>query len=138
MYLFVYGTLMSDVGHPMGARLAREARLLGPGTISGRLFDLGRYPALVETDSDDELVHGEVYALNSPPASFRWLDPYEGIVPGRQDYSEYDRLLRPVRLHNGKELTAYVYVYRRDLTRGRYIQDGRWRPEYVARETGTN
>ncbi len=31
-HLFVYGSLMSTAGHPMGARLRAEARLIGAAT----------------------------------------------------------------------------------------------------------
>ncbi len=68
-HLFVYGTLMSGAGHRMGARLQREARLVGPARIKGRLYDLGAYPALVETGPADGDVHGEVFELIDPSRS---------------------------------------------------------------------
>src|SRR5688572_4655538 len=101
-WLFVYGTLMSQVRHPMGARLRREARILGEATIEGRLYSLGRYPGLVEAADGHYAVHGEVYALNTPATSLRWLDVYEGIVPGKPDLSPYARVERPVRLASGE------------------------------------
>jgi gamma-glutamylcyclotransferase (GGCT)/AIG2-like uncharacterized protein YtfP len=127
MNLFVYGTLLSCTGHPMGARLAREARLLGPATIKGRLFDLGRYPALIEAGPRDGLVHGEVYVLRSPPATLRWLDAYEGVTNPPKANCEYERVLRPVHLSAGGEVKAAVYLYRRDISRARYLENGRWR-----------
>ena len=50
-HLFVYGTLLSTGGHPNGARLQREARLIGEASLPGRLYRIERYPGLVE-DSD--------------------------------------------------------------------------------------
>jgi gamma-glutamylcyclotransferase (GGCT)/AIG2-like uncharacterized protein YtfP len=45
-HLFVYGTLMSTAsgafGKAMRERLQREAQLVGPAAIQGRLYDLGR------------------------------------------------------------------------------------------------
>ena len=79
-HLFVYGTLLSSAGHPMGARLGREARLIGEASIRAALYSLGRYPGLVEAADRGKRVHGEVYALNSPAASLAWLDAYERIV----------------------------------------------------------
>ncbi len=84
-HLFVYGTLLSTAGHPMGDRLRREARLIGEASIEGQLFSLGKYPGLVEAAGSGARVHGEVYALNAPAASLAWLDAYEGIVPGDGD-----------------------------------------------------
>ena len=63
----------------MGARLGREARLIGEASIEGRLYSLGRYPGLVEAADRESRVHGEVFALNSPAASLAWLDAYERI-----------------------------------------------------------
>jgi gamma-glutamylcyclotransferase (GGCT)/AIG2-like uncharacterized protein YtfP len=124
-HLFVYGTLLSGARHPMGARLAREARLLGDATIRGRLYDLGRYPGLVEAEDADGLVHGEVYTLNSPAASLLWLDLYEGISKdvARNDY---ERRERTVRLTSGGDMTAWVYLYRAPVRGLSPIADGRW------------
>src|SRR5262249_3869026 len=63
-HLFVYGTLLSRVRHPMGVRLRREASLIGAASIQGRLYSLGRYPGLVESADAGDIVHGEAYALN--------------------------------------------------------------------------
>lgn len=124
-HLFVYGTLLSGVRHPMGARLKREARLLGKATVSGRLYDLGRYPGLVEVADPSSIVHGEVFALNSPAASLRWLDTYEGIFdnPG---HSEYERSERTVRLMSGAALKAWVYLYRASVRGLPAVPGGRW------------
>lgn len=122
-HLFVYGTLMSGAGHPMGARLGREGRLVGAATIKGRLYDLGEYPALVGAGHGDNDVHGEAYVLTSP-ALFDWLDAYEGIVPGRE--CEYERVERTIRLEDGRELTAWVYLYRAPVSGRRLIESGRW------------
>jgi gamma-glutamylcyclotransferase (GGCT)/AIG2-like uncharacterized protein YtfP len=125
-YLFVYGTLLSGAGHPMGARLRRQARLVGVATIPGRLYSLGRYPGLVETAGVQERVHGELYALDNPAAALSWLDAYEGIVPGAHDRNEYVRAERLARLTSGEEVAAWVYLYRKDVRRLQPIPDGRW------------
>ncbi len=125
-HLFVYGTLMSGAGHPMGARLGREGRLVGPARIKGRLYRLDWYPALVESGPDDGEVHGEVYELASPEASFEWLDAYEGIIPGREDQSDYARVERTVQTGAGGEMTAWVYLYRAPLRGVPVIASGRW------------
>jgi hypothetical protein len=71
--LFVYGSLLSCVGHPRGTRLRREASLLGQATIQGRLYSLGRYPGLVEAAEGAYPVHGEVYELKTPARVARCL-----------------------------------------------------------------
>jgi gamma-glutamylcyclotransferase (GGCT)/AIG2-like uncharacterized protein YtfP len=128
--LFVYGTLMSTIGHRMALRLAREGRLIGPAAVRGRLYDLGAYPALVEADAEGGEVYGEVHALTDPAASFRWLDAYEGIVPGRD--CEYVRVQRSVRLETGAELTAWLYLYRAPVVGRRLIKCGRWTSRFAS------
>ena len=128
-YLFVYGTLMSASGHPMGVRLAREAWHLGPASMPGRLYDLGKWPGLVDSALPGDRVHGEVYALPSPEDSFRWLDAYEGIAPGIA-VSEYARVQRRVTLEGGLEVNAWIYLYQWDLEQARPLPEGRWRPSH--------
>ena len=86
--LFVYGSLLSRVRHPMGTRLRREARLVGEATVEGRLYSLGRYPGLVEAADSPYPVYGEVYDLKTPASSLEWLDAYESIVPGKPERSQ--------------------------------------------------
>ena len=125
-HLFVYGTLLSSAGHPMGARLGREARLLGEATIAGcRLYSLGRYPGLVEVVDAKAIVHGEVFALNNPAASLVWLDAYERISPDTPN-NDYERCERNVLLASGEELTAWVYLYRTSVVGLPVVPDGRW------------
>jgi gamma-glutamylcyclotransferase (GGCT)/AIG2-like uncharacterized protein YtfP len=126
--LFVYGSLLSRVRHPMGMRLRREARLVGEATIEGRLYSLGRYPGLVETAGDPCRVHGEVYDLKRPAPTLAWLDNYEGIVPGKHERSPYERVERPVRLASGARLTAWVFLYRKSVRSRSEVPGGYWVP----------
>jgi gamma-glutamylcyclotransferase (GGCT)/AIG2-like uncharacterized protein YtfP len=130
-HLFVYGTLMSAAIGTMGKaqrdRLQREGRGLGAATMHGaQLYHLGRYPGLIESGDPGHIVHGELIALANPHITLRWLDDYEGLVPGDHDQNEYARLERPVLLANGNELPAWVYVFLRDVERYRLIAGGRW------------
>lgn len=130
--LFVYGTLMhtctADDGRASRKRLKREARLLGPASVPGRLFDFGRYPGLVAPAHAADRVHGELLQLAVPEQSFHWLDAYEGIPPGRVEApNEYARLQRPARLAGSTaDVLAWVYVYQWDTNPGRLIPGGRW------------
>jgi gamma-glutamylcyclotransferase (GGCT)/AIG2-like uncharacterized protein YtfP len=123
--LFVYGSLMSGAGHPMGERLRREGRLIGEAAMHGQLYKISWYPGLVESGDAAALVHGEVYALNSPSATLKWLDAYEGIGSGPPDAYDYLRLERTARLQSGA-ISAWVYVYRRSIAGLRPIPGGRW------------
>jgi gamma-glutamylcyclotransferase (GGCT)/AIG2-like uncharacterized protein YtfP len=127
-HLFVYGSLMSSAGHPMGERLRREAKLLGAATLQGRLYKVAWYPGAVAGSDPGELVHGEVYALDDPAGTLAWLDEYEGIAAGSPDAGEYARVEQPARLAAGGEITASVYLYREDTAGLERIREGRWTP----------
>jgi gamma-glutamylcyclotransferase (GGCT)/AIG2-like uncharacterized protein YtfP len=126
--LFVYGSLLSRARHPMGTRLRREARLLGEAAIDGRLYSLGRYPGLVEDANSPYPVHGEVYDLKAPVSTLKWLDAYEGIVPGKPERNPYERVERPARLASGETLTAWVYLYRNSVQTRPEVIGGYWVP----------
>ncbi len=135
--LFVYGTLKREYtglfGRDMRDRLHRESRFLGPATMGGRLYDLGSYPGVLDPLEPGDIVHGEVVELLDPAESLIWLDSYEGILPGALAASEYRREQRPVRLpQNGQanvtELTAWVYIYARDVAGVRSVDGGNWQP----------
>ena len=130
-HVFVYGTLMSTAIGAMGKaqrdRLQTEGRGLGAATLHGALlYDLGRYPGLIESGDRDHIVHGEVITLANPQITLRWLDDYEGLIPGDNDQNEYARLERQVRFADGGELSAWVYVFLREVARHRLIANGRW------------
>src|SRR5262245_62471036 len=107
-HLFVYGSLLSSIGHPSGERLRNEARLLGAASMPGRLYRVDWYPGLVEAAAGDSRVHGEVYALADPVGSLAWLDEYESIEPGKEAGHEYLRAERRVQLTTGQPGTACV------------------------------
>jgi gamma-glutamylcyclotransferase (GGCT)/AIG2-like uncharacterized protein YtfP len=130
-HLFVYGSLLSTAGHAMGTRLRREARLVGPATIEGRLYSLGRYPGLIESPDGQYAVHGEVYALHSPASSLAWLDQYEGILPGEPENSRYERVERRVSLASGATLVAWVYLYRGSVRTRPEVLTGCWVPPQI-------
>jgi gamma-glutamylcyclotransferase (GGCT)/AIG2-like uncharacterized protein YtfP len=124
--LFVYGSLLSAVGHPTGERLRSEARMVGAASIAGRLYRVSWYPGLAQAEADRGYVHGEVYALADPARTLAWLDAYESIVPGNEADNEYVRVERPVQLASGLEILAWVYLYQREVAGLELVADGRW------------
>jgi gamma-glutamylcyclotransferase (GGCT)/AIG2-like uncharacterized protein YtfP len=114
--LFVYGTLKRGHG-PIAGILWSQAEYVGDGVVSGALYDLGAYPALVDAPG---LVHGELARLLAPETTLPQLDGYEG--------PEYQRVPRTVFLPNGSSLQAMVYLYRGSLDNASIIPSGRWMP----------
>lgn len=129
--LALYGSLRA--GEPAFRRLGLAGSLwfLAPCTISGRLYDLGDYPALVAEDGE---VKGDLFKVVNP-AVIQELDAYEGFLPRAPGRSLYQRLavklIRP-------RTTAWVYLYnlaldRDGLDRAHFIATGDWKKHRAAR-----
>lgn len=101
-YLFVYGTLRR--GHLQARRVLGDARFVAPGSISGTLYDLGKYPGVRRTASRDGRVAGEVYELIGFDVDRRLagIDRYEG--------PEFRRSRVVVQLRDGRRHRAWAYV----------------------------
>jgi len=126
-HLFVYGTLMRRFRHPMHDELARGADFVGEAVVQGRLYDLGRYPGLVLSESPEDGVSGELYRLHDDTV-LRVLDDYEGCGPADAQPHEYVRRTVTV-CGDGGTSEAWAYVYNRPvhalprITSGRYGAD---------------
>jgi gamma-glutamylcyclotransferase (GGCT)/AIG2-like uncharacterized protein YtfP len=127
--LFVYGTLLSSVDHPMSRRLANEGELIDAATFNGRLYRVSWYPGLVDGDAGD-VVHGELHRLRDPEHSLTWLDEFEGVARGVTsvtEQDEYARVERAVRSGTGSHV-AWVYLYRGSVAALERVATGRWVP----------
>ncbi len=126
--LFVYGTLRRGSGALMADRLAAEATWVGEATVSGVLYDTGRYPACVRTEDAAQRVKGEVYALH--PESSRLLlaqlDQYEGFASDARYESLFVREAVTVRFDDGSEQRAWIYLYNESLERASLVASGDW------------
>ena len=128
--LFVYGTLLTSVDHPMARRLGRDGDLAGPATFTGRLYRVAWYPGLVD-GRDGDVVHGELHRLRNPEQALAWLDEFEGVTRGTSSVTEadqYERVERVVQTEWGSEV-AWVYLYRGMVTRLVPVAEGRWVPD---------
>jgi gamma-glutamylcyclotransferase (GGCT)/AIG2-like uncharacterized protein YtfP len=127
--LFVYGTLLSSVDHPMGARLRREADRVGEATVPGRLYRVSWYPGVVAT-ADGSTVHGELYRLHDPNATWPWLDDFEGVTRGDTSVTSPDAYVRTTvtaTTPTGPEV-AWVYLYQGPIAHLTPIPSGFWQP----------
>jgi gamma-glutamylcyclotransferase (GGCT)/AIG2-like uncharacterized protein YtfP len=124
-YLFVYGTLLRRAAHPQARYLAERAIYLGEVKIPGRLFNLGRFPGLIEPASPEDFVWGDLYDLGQDAAAtLTVLDQYE------HDESTptalFERRLSEVTLADGSERTAWVYWFRGAVKAEQRIRSGRY------------
>lgn len=163
-YLFVYGTLMSTatgfLGQTQRARLKGESEPVGPATVGGRLYDLGRYPGLVVTSPASaagrpagvqsvsgafsgagarDVVFGEVVKLIDARRSLRWLDAYEGVYgDGGRAGDEY--LRRPAEVwlrgpggRSDRDAPAEAAAEAQALSAWAYVYQGRFDPRMQIR-----
>ena len=112
--LFTYGTLRRAAGNAAHRLLADMAELVGHGVVKGRLYQATGFPVMVP-DPQGTDVTGEIYRVFAPQAAFLRLDPYEGFDPASPDTSEFRRDLVPVAMNDGRTLTAWAYIYQRQL-----------------------
>lgn len=126
-HLFVYGMLLSSVRHAVGERLRGEADLVGSATFQGRLFRVSWYPGVVDGEPGD-VVHGEVWRLHDPDATFDWLDEFEGVTRTSGSVTQPDEYTRETRTVTGPAgpVDAWLYMYARDASDLVEVRSGRW------------
>ena len=113
--VLVYGSLKR--GQFNNNRLL-DSTYLGEASLSGAvLYDLGAFPALKMTGNLHDVVHGEIFRINSEAAA-RSCDALEG-------HPDFYRRIET----DTSEGRAWVYVFQDDLTMysDRIIKDGVWR-----------
>ena len=112
-YLFVYGTLRRQL--IQNQQLQHHAEFIAEASMRGRLFLLDGYPGAVDSDDFADNVLGELYRIHKPQPLFAILDHYEECSVKFPKPHEYQRLVREVRLANGQQFKAWVYLYNRDV-----------------------
>lgn len=123
--LFVYGTLRKGFrSHGLLRRF--HARVMGNGSVCGRLYDFGEYPGAVVNAGDRERVYGELYLLPQPGTAFKVLDKFEGFDPEKPEASEFERRETTVTLTGGHEMTAWIYWLSGVRAAGRRVPAGNY------------
>lgn len=113
--LFVYGTLHPDHAPAEIRSVVRRMKPLGGGTVRGKVYDLGDYPALTVHENPKQRVAGAVFALPDDPQTLPALDQYEDFRPDDPTNSLFIRTKRTVTLADGKRKRCWVYIYNQAL-----------------------
>jgi gamma-glutamylcyclotransferase (GGCT)/AIG2-like uncharacterized protein YtfP len=121
--IFVYGTLRRGLSRHRYLK-AQRARFVSRGTVRGVLYNLGKFPGAVPSESPTAIIHGEVYRLANPTRALNLLDHVEGITPGAPEFSLYRRTLTEVTLHDGTKVEAWIYWLSRVHRAKRRISSG--------------
>lgn len=123
--LFVYGTLRKGFrSHGLLQRF--HARLIGSGSVRGRLYDLGEYPGAVDRAGHGDRVYGELYFLPQPAAAFRVLDKFEGFDPAKPVSNEFERRETTVTMTDGREVRCWIYWMSGTPPTGRRVRAGNY------------
>jgi gamma-glutamylcyclotransferase (GGCT)/AIG2-like uncharacterized protein YtfP len=132
--LFVYGTLLTNAGHRMGALLRANARRIGPGSFPGKLYIVpdpddpaNSYPGAVPGPANGNLVHGELYEITGDAEDLlAKLDAFEECGPDRAQPHEFLRREILVTRPDGHTRAAMAYLYTWDVSEARPIPSGRY------------
>ncbi|MGQ8364370.1 gamma-glutamylcyclotransferase family protein [Glaciecola sp. 1036] len=123
-YLFVYGTLLKSIDSPQHRKLIQNAEFSSFATLQGLMFNLGDYPGVIESDTEGDQVIGELYRIKNREVLFSFLDDYEECSEHHVKPHEYVRKLCRVLTSKSIVLTAWVYIYNRDVTQLELIPSG--------------
>lgn len=128
VHLFVYGTLRSDVGGPVQARLMRGVRRLGPAFIRAVMYDTGPYPVAVASDGPADRVRGELCGFDARAADalLAALDAYEGIDAAHPALSLFRRQVVAAEREDGTRVPAWVYLYNGPVDSLPRVTSGDW------------
>ncbi len=118
--VFVYGTLkVGENNHPL---IAPFVRAVTPGTVPGRLVDLGGYPGWMEGAGT---VYGEVLQVAPADEALRILDELEEYFGPGDPENVYERLVAAVATPE-RTVPAWAYQYVGPTTAATAIPGGVW------------
>lgn len=106
--LFVYGTL----------RRSKSMKFICNGVFQGKMYDVGAFPAVIESNDPDDVVVGEVYEVDDDTLSV--LDMYEGVP------RLYIRKEVTIKTQDGEELKCFIYIFNQSVGEMRTIETGDW------------
>jgi gamma-glutamylcyclotransferase (GGCT)/AIG2-like uncharacterized protein YtfP len=134
--LFVYGSLRSHFRSPAYEYIARYFNLTGEGTVPGKIFDMGEYPAAIPVN-DGSVIIGELYTIKNE-REFAWaicqLDDYEGVHVEAHELPLYRREIIQVNIE-GSAVPAWIYWFNGDVTGKPFVASGDMVDYQKARQT---
>ena len=120
-WVVLYGSLMRGLGAMDELGIGNRLRYVGPCTVMGELFDLGRFPGMRHGDGQ---VIAEIHALLAAEV-IEVLDEFEGYSAARPRESLYLREAITLIAPSGVE--AWVYTYNEVPDASMRITSGDWR-----------
>lgn len=116
--VFVYGTLRQGCSNHFFLEGKSGVKFLGEAVLEGyEMYQIGSYPGIIPSRSGK--ISGEVYAVDS--LTLKELDDLE------DEGVEYKREMVKVRMREGSEMRAYVYIWQLGVQGKKKIS--KWPPE---------
>ena len=125
-YLFVYGTLADGSPPREIANTVRKLKYVGKGYVSGRLYDLGKYPGAILDTGARSRIFGKIYELPGDPKLLNRLDVYEEFDPERPHQSLFVRKQASINREDKRKIKGWTYEYNRDVRARPLIHNGRY------------
>lgn len=129
--IFVYGTLRKEIATNMSAVLARHCSYFADGYLQGKLYEVNGYPAAIESNNPDDKVYGELYKITDN-LILSELDTYEECTNQFPEPYEYIRKKQLITLSDNSNLTAWVYIFNRDVLSLIPIKSGDYLKHFLA------
>ncbi len=145
-YLFVYGTLLSEINPPGSATSGREkeahrkdpeidefaqikkllkthTRKMENAFYRGKMYliqsagaQAQAYPGVVSSADQNDIIRGEILQTEDSGHLFHELDQYEECGDHFQKPNEYRRTIVEVEISGGKKVMTQIYLYNRSTT----------------------
>ncbi|MDF1588113.1 MAG: gamma-glutamylcyclotransferase [Gammaproteobacteria bacterium] len=121
-FIFVYGTLRQETVTSMSQHLRQQCDFISTGQLQAQLFEVDGYPGAIISESANDKVIGDVY--RGQHSFLQQLDRYEECSDDFAPPHDYIRQLHSVILTNGDSVSAWVYIFNRDVSNLFHIQSG--------------
>ena len=124
-HVFCYGTLMSGESRSALIDTVVKVEMRDRAVTRGRLYDLGRFPAMTAASSGNEIVHGELVRVDRIKKLLAVLDRIEGFHGYGATNSLFERRIVWTKSEDWNVL-AWVYLMEHPPDAPR-IAGGNWR-----------
>ncbi|HEX4974277.1 MAG TPA: gamma-glutamylcyclotransferase family protein [Pseudomonadales bacterium] len=124
--LFVYGSLRKNIHSKMQPIFAQHCTFLSLAFMNGQLFEINGYPGAIESQHPQDIIEGELYEINAYAPVLPLLDEYEECSDHFPLPHEYFRKKIKVRTIAGKKISAWAYIYNRDVSQLERIVSGNY------------
>jgi gamma-glutamylcyclotransferase (GGCT)/AIG2-like uncharacterized protein YtfP len=114
-YLFVYGDLRTNEGHPLHNYLRGLSDYLGIATVGAIRVDVDGRAGVLPSAHPEDKVSGELYRIHDGAGDglFGVLDRYEGCGEDEAEPGEFFRhRLQATLRDDALSVDAWVYLYR--------------------------